>query len=138
MKANHSPAIVVFPSKMSCLNFASLILSLTLSLTVPLILGATAHAQIDRAELEGTVTDSSGAAIAGASVKIAVAATGLEYEQRTTSNGYYHFFGLAVGRYRVTVVNKGFRAKVIDNVILQVGQTRTLDVGLVVGGWQKS
>ena len=134
MKANHSPAIVVFPSKMSCLNFVSLILSLTLSLTMSLIFGATAQAQIDRAELEGTVTDSSGAAIAGANVKIAVAATGLEYEQRTTSNGYYHFSGLAVGRYRVTVVNKGFRAKVIENVILQVGQTRTLDVGLVVGG----
>jgi hypothetical protein len=99
-----------------------------------LIFGATAHAQIDRAELEGTVTDSSGAAIAGANVKIAAAATGLEYEQRTTANGYYHFSGLAVGRYRVTVVNKGFRAQVIENVILQVGQTRTLDVGLVVGG----
>jgi hypothetical protein len=69
MKANHSPAIVIFPSKMSCLYFVSLIVSLTLSLTMPVIFGATAYAQIDRAELEGTVTDSSGAAIAGANVK---------------------------------------------------------------------
>jgi len=125
MKANHSPAIGVFPSKITSLYFVSIVFSL--------ICCATARAQIDRAELEGTVTDSSGAAIAGANVKIAAAETGLEYEQGTTSNGYYHFFGLAVGRYRVTVVNKGFRAQVIENVILQVGQTRTLDVGLIVG-----
>jgi hypothetical protein len=41
---------------------------------------------------------------------------------------------LAVGRYTVIVANEGFKAKLVEDVVLQVGQTRTLDVGLEVGG----
>jgi Carboxypeptidase regulatory-like domain/TonB dependent receptor-like, beta-barrel len=99
-----------------------------------LILGRTAYAQIDRAELEGTVTDPSGAAVVGTSVKILAVDTDFTQEQRTNSDGYYRFPGLAVGRYTVTVTNTGFKTKVIEDVRLQVGQTRTLDVGVAVGG----
>lgn len=92
-----------------------------------------ASAQIDRAELEGTVTDSSGAAIVGASVKILAVDTDLTQEQPTNSNGYYRFPGLAVGHYTVTVANARFKTRVIENVILRVGQTSTLDIRLEVG-----
>jgi hypothetical protein len=91
-------------------------------------------AQIDRAEVEGTVTDSSGAAVSGASVKIVATDTDFSQVRPTNSNGYYRFSGLAVGRYTVTVGNTGFKTKVIDGVRLLVGQTRTLDVRLDVGG----
>jgi carboxypeptidase family protein len=90
-------------------------------------------AQVDRAELEGTVTDQSGAAVAGAGVKILAVDTGIAQEQMSNSKGYYHFPGLAVGRYSVTVTNTGFKTKVIEGVIVQVGQTRTLDATLAVG-----
>ncbi len=90
-------------------------------------------AQVDRAELEGTVTDQSGAAVAGADVKILAADTGIAQEQKSNSKGYYRFPGLAVGRYTVTVTNTGFKTKVIEDVIVQVGQTRTLDATLAVG-----
>ena len=60
-------------------------------------------AQVDRAVIEGTVTDPSGATIVGASVLTLVVDTGIKQEQRTNSKGYYHFPGLAVGRYTVTV-----------------------------------
>jgi len=90
-------------------------------------------AQIDRAVLEGTVTDSTEAAIVGASVKIVAVDTGISQEQRTNSKGYYRISGLAVGRYTVTVTDAGFKTHVIENVIVQVGQTRTLDVQLEVG-----
>jgi hypothetical protein len=93
----------------------------------------TAVAQIDRAVLEGTVTDPSGAAIVRASVKTLALDTGIAQEQRTNSKGYYRFPGLAVGRYSVTVTDTGFKTQVIEDVILQVGQTRTLDVQLAVG-----
>jgi Carboxypeptidase regulatory-like domain/TonB dependent receptor len=99
-----------------------------------LFLGTIAYAQIDRAELEGTVTDASGAAVVGASVKIVALDTDLAQEQPTSSNGYYRFPGLAVGRYTVTVAGAGFKSKVIEGVRLRVGQTRTLDIGLQVGG----
>ena len=92
-----------------------------------------ASAQIDRAVLEGTATDPTGAAVVGAEVKILAVDTDLTEEQRTNSHGYYRFPGLAVGRYSVTTSSTGFRTTVVENVELQVGQTRTLDVKLPVG-----
>ena len=41
--------------------------------------------------------------------------------------------GLAVGRYTVTVSSNGFKTTVIQNVILEVGETHTQDVKLPVG-----
>jgi hypothetical protein len=98
-----------------------------------LILGTTAYAQIDRAVLEGTVTDQSGAAVAAARVKILAMDTGIAQEQTTNSNGYYRFPGLAIGRYTVTLAHTDFKTKVVQDVVLQVGQTRTLDAALVIG-----
>jgi len=90
-------------------------------------------AQIDRAVLVGTVSDQSGAIVAGASVKIMAVDTGIVAEQKTNTKGYYLFPGLAVGRYTVTVANAGFKTKVVEEVVLRVGQTRTLDIELGVG-----
>lgn len=90
-------------------------------------------AQIDRSVLEGTVTDSSGAVIHGVSVQVLAVDTGISQQQQTNAHGYYRFPGLAVGRYTVTVTNPGFKTRVIEDVGLQVGQTRTLDVQLGVG-----
>ena len=92
-----------------------------------------AVAQTDRATLEGAVTDSSGGAISGADVKVLEVATGISQERKTNSNGYYRFPGLAVGEYTVTVSNPSFKTKVLDHVILLVGETHTLNVSLDVG-----
>jgi hypothetical protein len=97
------------------------------------LLNPTLYAQTDRASLEGTVTDPSGGVISGARVQVLAIATGISEEKRTNSNGYYRFPGLAVGEYRVTVANASFKTKIVDGVILEVGQTRTLDVRLEVG-----
>jgi hypothetical protein len=102
MKPEHSPSILPFFSKCA----AAAILAL--------ILGTTAFAQVDRAELEGTVADPSGVAVVGASVKILAVDTDLTQEQRTNSSGYYRFPGLAVGRYKVTVANTGFKTRVVE------------------------
>ena len=93
-----------------------------------------ANAQVDRAVLEGAVLDPSGAAIVGADVKILAVNTEIAQEQLTNSRGYYRFPGVALGDYTVTVTSAGFKTKVIEDVVLRVGQTRTLDVGLEVGG----
>ena len=90
-------------------------------------------AQVDRAELEGTVKDPSGAAIAGANVKILSVDTGLSSEQKTNAVGYYRFPGLAVGHYSVTAQSKGFQTTIVSNVILEVGETHTLDIKMPVG-----
>src|SRR5271165_6263582 len=67
------------------------------------LLSTVAIAQVDRAVLEGTVSDQSGATITAAGVKVTDVETGISQEQKTNSNGYYLFPGLAVGRYAVTV-----------------------------------
>ena len=98
------------------------------------VIGTTgAFAQVDRAVLEGTVTDPSGRVIVGASVKVLAVDTNLSEERQTNAKGYYRVSGLAVGGYTVTVANAGFKTKLVDDVILRVGQTRTLDVILGVG-----
>ncbi len=121
MRKLHPSFSLLFTRKMFVLLFFG-----SLSMTPVL-------AQVDRAELEGTITDQSGAAVAGADVKILAADTGIAQEQNSNSKGYYRFPGLAVGRYTVTVTNTGFKTKVIEDVIVQVGQTRTLDATLAVG-----
>ena len=108
-------------------------MNLTAGLILTLFLATMAFAQVDRAMLEGTVADQSGAAVVAARVKILAVDTGITQEQATNSNGYYRFPGLAVGRYSVTVMHTGFKTKVIDDARLQVGQTRTLDATLAVG-----
>ena len=95
--------------------------------------GTNSLAQTDRATLEGTVTDPSGGSISGATVQVTATDTGISQERKTNSNGYYRFPGLPVGQFTVTVSNTSFKTKVIDQVTLQVGETHTLDVSLVVG-----
>ena len=105
-----------------------------LALPVVLLLATTtAFGQVDRAVIEGTVTDPSGRVIAGAVVKVIAVDTGLAEERHTNSNGYYLFPGLAVGRYTVSVASDKFKTQVFKGVILEVGQTRTLDARLEVG-----
>src|SRR5579859_3161143 len=110
----------------------SIALALLLSVAYRLV-GMPAFAQVDRAVLEGTVSDPSGRVIVGASVKVVAIDTGLSEEQQTNSKGYYRFPGLGVGRYTVTTAGKGFRSKQVEDMVLRVGQTRTLDVQLGVG-----
>jgi Carboxypeptidase regulatory-like domain len=93
----------------------------------------TAFAQVDRAEPEGTITDQSGSVIVGASVKVVAVDTGVTEEGRTNAKGYYRFPGLAVGGYTVTVTSTNFKTGVFKDVVLEVGQTRTLDARLDVG-----
>jgi Carboxypeptidase regulatory-like domain/TonB dependent receptor len=109
------------------------LLTLALLMCAVTLLAPPVFAQIDRAELEGTVTDPSGRVIAGASIETQVAGTGLTAQQKTNPEGYYRFPGLAVGSYSVSVSSAGFRTTVISNVVLEVGQTRTLDIKLPVG-----
>jgi hypothetical protein len=121
----HNPAFLpsaFLPSRILFLAF-----SLLAFLSMP------AMAQVDRAVLEGTVVDASGAVVSGASVKILAVDTGISQERTTNANGYYRFPGLAVGSYDITVSSLKFSTSVVRDVILLVGQTHTLDVGLSVG-----
>jgi Carboxypeptidase regulatory-like domain len=109
---------------------------LTICLSVGLFGGFDAKplfAQVDRAVLEGTVVDPTGATVNGATIKALAVDTGLTREQKTNQAGYYRFPGLAVGSYTVTVSQNGFKTKDVTDVNVRIGQTRTLDIRLEVG-----
>src|SRR5439155_10193768 len=59
-------------------------------------------AQVDRATLTGTVTDSSGSVIVGARVEAVSSGTALRRETISGVNGAYELPGLPIGRYTVT------------------------------------
>ncbi len=119
---------------MSCSRTALLQL---LAFLILAVMALPAIAQTDRATLEGTITDTSGGVISGATIKATAVDTGIAQERKSNSNGYYRFPGLAVGEYAVAVSNTSFKTKILDHVILQVGETHTLDVPLEVGDIQE-
>src|SRR5919108_6562946 len=66
--------------------------------------------------LSGTVTDSSGAIIPGASVAVKNVATGTTFETVTNENGYFSVPALNPGTYTVAVTLMGFKTAVVNDV----------------------
>ncbi len=84
--------------------------------------------------LTGTVTDSSGAAVSGATVTIHDDNKNSDVSTVTTDQtGIYTAPNLPFGTYTVTIKAPGFKAFVADKVVLHVGDRRTLDASLSVG-----
>ena len=94
---------------------ARLSLALLVAITFLFVGAPAASAQVDRAVLEGTVTDASGSVIVAATVKVLAVDTGLSEDQPTNPKGYYRFPGLAVGRYTVTTTANGFKTNIVED-----------------------
>ena len=108
-------------------------MSYTFRYFIAALLGASVLLAQDRAAISGTVKDSSGALIAGASVTLVEPATQLQRDTHTNSSGIYSFNSLPVGTYQLTIGNAHFKPLVIDRVDLLFGQVRTVDATLQVG-----
>jgi hypothetical protein len=109
-------------------------LSRPLLTTICLNVALVGHAQIDRAGLNGTVTDSEGGLIRGAKVTALQPSTGLHREAITSSSGAYDIPQLPIGLYTVTISAPGFAPATFENVTQAIGQTRTLNAALKVAG----
>jgi hypothetical protein len=106
---------------------------LAISLIV-LALSVTGLAQELAATLTGTVTDPTGALVAGATVLVHSQDTGADVRTVTTSNsGNFNITNIPAGRYTVTVNDAGFQTFVARDVILNVAEKHTLDVQLQTG-----
>lgn len=94
---------------------------------------STAFAQFTTARLGGTVTDSTGSAIAGA--KIVIKETNSDYSQTVNAGaeGIYVFPSLPVGTYELTVTMPGFSSYVQSGLVLTVGQSASQNVTLQIG-----
>jgi hypothetical protein len=101
------------------------------------LLPAAAFAQVDRATLTGTVKDSAGAVLPGATVTVTNVATGVAGTQTTTDSGSYLVVNLIPGRYQVDVELSGFK-KSSQIVTLDVGQRARVDASLEVGNFNET
>jgi hypothetical protein len=78
----------------------------------------------------GTVTDKSGSAISGASVKVSSQSTGAVREATSDETGHYTINLVPVGTYTVRIEFKGFQTAETKDVKLQVDEQRELDFAL--------
>ena len=86
----------------------------------------------DLGTVRGTVTDSSGAVIAGAKVTLTDSLTGTSRVTSTNSDGNYQVFGLKAGTYEITVETPGMAKSEIHGVVLKGSDVVTTDAVLKV------
>jgi hypothetical protein len=85
------------------------------------------------ASISGTVKDTTGASIPGATVTATDTGTGISQTRTTNAQGFYSFQELPLGSYVVTVEQKGFKQYQQTNLVLDVNEARTVDATLQVG-----
>jgi hypothetical protein len=97
------------------------------------LLSSPVQAQQTLGSITGTVTDSSGAVIQGASVGVHNLATGLEQTAITKADGSFNIADLPIGMYSVTFSRDGFRTEVHSQILVQGNRTTTLNGSLQPG-----
>ena len=102
-----------------------------------LCLVCSSPAQVDRAGLNGTVTDPTGRALPQVHVTAVHNSTGLRRETTSSSSGTYDIAELPIGVYTVTFTHDGFKSITFEDVAQTVGQTRTLNPTLPISGGEE-
>jgi hypothetical protein len=95
-------------------------------------------AQMSTAAVVGTVTDKSGAVAPGARITVTNRGTGLNYTATADTDGSYRVSLLPAGHYRIRAEKPGFKAWVVEDVGLAIGDTYRADANLDVGAVQES
>lgn len=93
---------------------------------------APAFAQSATATLTGTVTDETGAVVAGATVVVTDLAKQLERQTTTNSDGFFIVPQLLPSRYKIRVQRTGFATAELPDVALNVGDQSSLRIQLKV------
>ena len=106
----------------------SLFVLLVFSLAAPI-----AHAQVLYGSIVGTVTDSTGGSLPGATVTIEQAETKLTRELVSDASGVYHFTAVPSGTYAIVVKMSGFRTFSRTNVPVTLNSVARVDAKLEIG-----
>jgi carboxypeptidase family protein len=106
---------------------------LLFSILVLFTINGTVFPQTSSTSLQGTVTDPSGSAIAGATVVLANNESKLERTMETGTQGEYRFFAVPPGTYTLTVTEKGFSRYQQSGLQLLVNTPATANVQMKVG-----
>ncbi|WP_263380739.1 carboxypeptidase-like regulatory domain-containing protein [Granulicella paludicola] len=118
-------------------SFSSLTFQLVRTLPVVLLLcllPASLFAQIaGSGSIQGSVTDSTGAVVPGATVVLVENSTQTKRTATTDSGGVYSFPNITVSTYTLTVSMAGFKTFQQNNIVLEVGSSIAINAGLQVG-----
>jgi hypothetical protein len=98
-----------------------------------LLAAVSLSAQTFRGTILGTVTDPTGAVVAGAKVTVKNTGTGLERTTETSADGSYSVPELPIGTYTVTVTQAGFQTSITTGVTVDVSSQRRVDAAMKTG-----
>lgn len=102
-------------------------------LAILTVLAPSAWSQEVTATVVGNITDQSGAAISGATVKATSVDRGTSYNAVSNDAGLYRISELPAGSYTLTVEKVGFASVSHDQFVLTVNQVARIDFALKVG-----
>ncbi|MFZ0561310.1 MAG: TonB-dependent receptor [Terriglobales bacterium] len=102
-------------------------------LLVTFLLAGVAVGQSFRGGILGTITDSTGASVAGAKVTATNTETGLVRESISDTDGKYSFSELQLGNYSITAAKEGFRTEMATNIVVAVEGPQRADLTMTPG-----
>ena len=114
------------------MNIQKLGVSAVLAVCLAFLCGA-AYAQTFYGTLVGSVQDSTGAVIPGASVTVTNLATGEQRVQETEAVGLYRFVNLVPGQYRLEARSEGFKLFSQEPIVIEVEASIRIDPVMEIG-----
>ncbi len=109
------------------------ILSILLLVVFTLVCTIPASADNLYASIRGTVTDQTGAVIAGVKLTATNTATGISFSDTSNKDGNFSFLQLPVGDYKIKAEQSGFKAYQASGIHLDLDQVYNLNVKLAIG-----
>ena len=103
-----------------------------------LFLPCTAYSQQSTAAINGTVKDSSGAVVEGATITLTNNETSVSRNSISNTAGDYVFIDVQPASYSMKVTKPGFGTVTQQQIVMSVNQTATYDFTLTVGSTQQS
>jgi hypothetical protein len=108
--------------------------TLLVAATFLLLCGAPVFGQaVSNAQIQGLVTDATGASVPGVAVKATQTDTGQVRSTVSNTDGSYVLPNLAVGPYKLEAGANGFKTYVQSGLILQVGNNVQINISLQLG-----
>jgi outer membrane receptor protein involved in Fe transport len=121
---------VMFPSFVHLAKGFGISVLVVIAMALPVV----SQTQMTTGTIQGTVTDTNGAVVPGASVEIKNLDTNLTRTLTTDDGGRYVALALPPGPYSVTVTKQGFATTIAERLDLNIGQALNLPVAMKVSG----
>ncbi len=102
-----------------------------------LLMAGSVVAQQVTGQLSGSVFDEAKAALPGASVKATHIATNTVYSATTSANGKFTIPNVRLGLYQIVVEASNFRRTLVQDVLVEVGKTASVNITMQVGNFQE-